>query len=170
MSWMSEIGSLLQQYRGASASTAPSNTTEDFGKVAAQAPASALAGGLAEAFRSNSTPAFGDMVSQLFANSNGEQRAGILNHLLAAAGPAVTSGGALGGLASMLSGGGRTVTAEQAQRLQPEEVGQLAAQAQKRDPSVIDTASEFYAQHPSLVKTLGAGALAVLMSHRSQRH
>jgi len=170
MSWMNEIGSLLQRYRGASASAPPSNASEDFGRVAEQAPPSALAGGLAEAFRSNSTPAFGEMVSQLFANSSGEQRAGILNHLLAAAGPAALSGGALGGLASMLSGDGRTVTAEQAQRLQPQEIGQLAAQAQKSDPSVVDRASEFYAQHPTLVKSLGAGALAVLMSHLSQRH
>ena len=169
MGLLNDVGSILQQYRGASASAPPQNAAEDFGKVAEQAPASALSSGLAEAFRSNSTPPFGQMVSQLFAQSDGTQRAGILNHLLAAAGPAVGSAGALGGLTALLSGGGgRAVTAEQAQQIRPEDVQQLADQAQKRDPSVIDRASEFYAQHPTLVKTLGAGALAVLMSNMSR--
>lgn len=169
MSWMSDIGGLLQKYRGASASP-QSNAAEDFGQVAAQAPTSALSSGLAEAFRSNSTPAFGDMISHLFNQSDGAQRAGILNHLIEAAGPALGSGGALGGLAGLLSGGGRGITAEQAQQVRPEDVRQLASEAEKRDPSVIDRASEFYAQHPTLIKTLGAGALAVLMSNMSQRH
>lgn len=31
----------------------------------------------------------------------------------------------------------------------------------------VDTAAQFYAQHPALVKTIGAGALAVLMSRIS---
>lgn len=169
MSWMSEIGDLLQKYRGGAASGAPSNAADDFGKVAEQAPQSTLSSGLAEAFRSNSTPAFGEMVSHLFAHSDGAQRAGILNHLLAAAGPAAASGGAFGSLAGSLSGEGGAVTAEQAQQVRPEEVQQLAAQAEKRDPSVIDRASEFYSQHPTLIKTLGAGALAVMMS-RMSRH
>lgn len=170
MSWMNEVGALLQQYRGASGSAAPANAAEDFGKIADKAPPSALSGGLAEAFRSNSTPAFGEMISGLFSQSDGAQRAGILNHLIAAAGPAMSSGAVAGGLSALLSGGGQRVTPEQAQQVRPEEVQQLASQAEKRDPTVIDRASEFYAQHPTLVKGLGAGALAVLMSHLSQRH
>lgn len=169
MSWMNEIGGLIQKYRGGSAS-GPANVAEDFSKVAQQAPTGALSGGLAEAFRSNSTPAFGEMISHLFSQSDGTQRAGILNHLIAAAGPAAASGGALAGLAGLMSGGGQNITPEQAQQVRPEDVRQLAAEAEKRDPSVIDRASEFYAQHPTLIKTLGAGALAVLMSHMSQRH
>lgn len=169
MTWMDQIGGLLQKYTGASGSP-PSSAADDFGKVAAQAPTSALSSGLAEAFRSDSTPEFGDMVSHLFAQSDGTQRAGILNHLVQAAGPAALSGGGLAGLSGLMSGAGRGITAEQAQQIRPEDVRQLASEAEKRDPSVIDRASEFYAQHPTLVKTLGAGALAVLMSHMSRRH
>lgn len=169
MSWFNEIGTLLQQYKGASASSPPPGAADDFAKVADRAPASALSGGLAEAFRSQSTPSFGEMIAQLFARSDGAQRSGILNHLIAAAGPAVSSTGLLGSLGS--SGGARAdIAPEQAQKLSPEAVQRLADEAQQRDPSIVDRAGEFYAQHPTLVKSLGVGALAVIMSHLSQRH
>lgn len=170
MSWIEEVGRLLGQYKGASASAPPPNVAADFAKVAEKTPPSAISSGLAEAFRSESTPEFGDMISRLFAQSDSTQRAGILNQLIAAAGPALSSGGALAGLSGLLSGTGSTVAPEQAQQVSADAVRQLADAAHKRDPSVIDKASEFYAQHPTLVKGLGAGALALIMSHLSQRH
>ena len=170
MSWIDEAAGLLQKYSGASPSSPPPDAATDFNKVAEKAPTTEMAGGLAEAFRSGSTPPFAEMISQLFAQSDGAQRAGILNHLLAAAGPAANSAGVLGSLQAMLQGARSTLTPEQAQQVPADAVRQLADVAQKRDPSVIDRAGEFYAQHPALVKTLGAGALALIMSHISQRH
>ncbi len=170
MSWIDEAAGLLQKYSGASPSSPPPEAASDFSKVAQSAPPTAVAGGLAEAFRSGNTPHFGEMISQLFAQSDAAQRAGILNHLLAAAGPMVGKEGASGGLAALLSGGAVTVTPEQAQKVPADAVRQLADAAQTRDPSVIDRAGEFYAQHPTLVNALGAGALALIMSHLSQRH
>ncbi len=167
MTWMNEVGNILQQYQNASASQAPSNVSTDFAKVAEHAPPAALSGGLAEAFRSPDTPPFAQMVAQLFGNSNGEQRAGILNHLVAAAGPAL-SGGLLGNLAGAPAGSG-AVTAQQAQQVQPETVRQLADTAQRNDPSIVDRAGQFYAQHPQLVRGLGAAALAMVMAHVSQQ-
>lgn len=169
MSWMNEIGTVLQRYQGTSASSAPQSAADDFTKVADLAPASAISDGLAAAFHSQSTPSFGEMIAQLFAQSDGAQRAGILNHLLAAAGPAAT---ALGIPASLHPPGGARAEAvpEETQQLSPEAVQRLAEEAQKRDPSIVQTASAFYAQHPTLVKSLGVGALAVIMSHLSQRH
>lgn len=168
MSLIDEFGALLGKYKSASASAPPPGVDADFAKVAEKTPTSAISSGLAEAFRSKSTPEFGDMISQLFAQSDSTQRAGILNHLLAAAGPALGSGGALAGLSGLLSGS--TVAPEQAQKVSADAVRQLANEAHKRDPSIVDKASEFYAQHPTLVKGLGAGALALIMSHLSQRH
>ena len=55
---------------------------QDYSRVAPSAPQSHLASGLAEAFRSDETPPFGQMLGTLFSNSNGQQRAGILNQLL----------------------------------------------------------------------------------------
>lgn len=135
--------------------------------MAQNAPQSNLASGLADAFRSNQTPPFPQMLGSMFSNSNGEQRAGILNHLLGAVGPSAGAGmlGSLGGLL----GGGSSITPEQAQQVSPEAVQNLAAQAQQSNPSIVDQASNFYAQHPTLVQGLGAGALAVIMSHMSRQ-
>ena len=104
------------------------------------------------------------MLSTLFRNSNGQQQAGIVNQLLGALGPSA-GGGILGGLL----GGGSQITPEQAQQVSPEAVHQMAEQAQKQNPSIVDQASSFYAQHPTLVKALGAGSLALIMSHMSSR-
>lgn len=167
MSWIDQVGSLLQNYSGASGSSAPRSATSDFAKVAESAPPSALSGGLSAAFRSGNS-SFGEMVSQLFAQSDATQRAGILGHLMAAAGPDAAS--ALGGLATLLPGSRSAASPEQAQQVPPEAVRELADAAAKHDPSIIDRAGEFYAQHPTLVKSMGAGALALIMSHLSQHH
>jgi hypothetical protein len=168
MNWMTGVGDLLQRYQSASPTTPPQTTQADFANVAQAAPASTVAGGLAAAFRSQQTPSFGEMVSQLFSQSNANQQAGILNHLISAAGPAGLSGGLLGELSGLLGGKQATVTPQQAQSVAPETVRTLAEHAQQRDPSIVERASEFYAQHPTLVKGLGAVALAVAMSHMSR--
>ena len=161
MGWMNQIGNMLQQYAGGSGS---GNVEQDFQHVAQQAPPSALSPGLADAFRSDKTPPFGQMLSSMFGQSNGDQRAGILNQLIQSVGPGMLAGGLL----SKLGGGGGTVTPQQAQQVTPEEVQGLAEHAQKQNPSIVDQASEFYAQHPQLVQGLGAGALAMIMSRMSQ--
>ncbi|MDQ1470935.1 MAG: hypothetical protein QOJ99_2415 [Bryobacterales bacterium] len=167
MGLMDEVGNLLQQYKGGQATSPTANVEGDFSQVAQAAPQAAVSSGLSDAFRSNQTPPFGQMVSQLFQNSNGSQKAGILNQLLGAAGPGALTGSVFGGLTSMLQG--RTsVTPEQAHQVSPEVVQQLSEHAEKQDPSIIDKASEFYAQHPTLVQGLGAGALALIMSRMSQ--
>ena len=173
MGWINQISDVLQKYTGAQASSPPPNATADFAKVAESAPPSAVSGAIADAFRSDSTPPFAQMLSQLFANSDPNQRAGILGQLLSAAGPAALSSGVLGSLASSLqgakAGGTPVVTPEQAQQITPDAVHQLAQHAEKQDPSVIDRAGEFYAEHPKLVQGLGAGALALMMSHLSRQ-
>jgi len=167
MGLLNQLSGLLQQYRGASASAPPPNVEQDFGQVAQHVPQAEISNGLSDAFRSNETPPFGQMVSQLFARSSGDQRAGILNHLLASAGP----GALLGSLPAALSGlfqGRSSVTPEQAEQIPPDAVQHLAEHAEKQDPSIVDRASQFYAQHPTLVQGLGAGALALVMSRISQ--
>lgn len=157
----SNLMGLLEQYAGPAAANS-GNVEKDFEQVSQTASSSHLANGLAEAFRSNQTPPFAEMISTLFSNSNGQQQAGILNHLLSSAGPATASS-----IFGNLLGGASQVTPEQAQQVAPEAVHQLAAQAEKNDPSIIDRASSFYSQHPGLVQALGAGSLALIMSHMS---
>ena len=57
------------------------------------------------------------------------------------------------------------MTPEQAEQLPPEAVQQLAQQAHQNNPSIVDQVSHFYSEHPTVIKTLGAGALALIMSH-----
>jgi hypothetical protein len=141
--------------------------------MAQTAPKSALADGLAAAFRSDQTPAFGQMLGQLFGQSNNQQRAGILNTLISTLGPTLVaqflSRGGASGLAGLLGGGQAEVTPEQAAQVSPQAVQEIAAEAEQKDPSVIDTLSHFYAQHPTLIKTLGAGALTIALAKIAQR-
>ncbi|HEX8091490.1 MAG TPA: hypothetical protein VF762_21735, partial [Blastocatellia bacterium] len=165
MNWINQLGGLLEQYTGVGASQAPSTVHDDFDQFAQVAPSGTLADGLSAAFRSDQTPPFGQMVGHLFGQSNGHQRAGILNTLISTLGPTLVAQllarrGAQG-LAGLLTGGRRQVTPEEAQQVPPEAVEEIAAQAEKKDPSVIDTLSNFYAEHPTLVKTLGGAALAI---------
>ena len=169
MGLMDQLSDVLKQYSGGTAQ-APSNVNEHFDQVAQAAPQSSVAEGLAAAFRSDQTPAFGQMVSGLFGQSNGEQKAGMLNQLLSSVGPGVLAQLAGGGaLAGLLGGGANSITAQQAQQVSPEVVQQLAAHAEKADPSIVDRASAFYAQHPTLVKTLGGAALSIAMAKVAQR-
>ena len=75
------------------------------------------------------------------------------------------SAGGLGALTGLLSGG--NVTPQQAQQVSPGAVEGLAQDAVRKDPSIMEKAADFYAQHPTLVKAIGAGALAILMSRIS---
>lgn len=127
-----------------------------------------IAGGLAAAFRSDQTPDFGNMLSNLFNHSDRQQRAGVLNQILSAAGPSLLGGALPPQLASLLRGGS-TVTPEQAESISPEAVQDLAHHAQKADPSIIDQVSGFYAQHPKVIQALGAGALAMVMTHMNKK-
>ncbi len=126
-----------------------------------------LASALGAAFRSDQTPAFPQLLSNLFSNSDGQQRAGLLNQVLASAGPGVLS--ALPGPLSALLKGGSAITPEQAQQISPESIQNIAEHAQKANPSIIDQVSGFYSQHPKVVQAIGAGALAMIMSHVNKR-
>ena len=165
-----DVLNVLRQYSGANAADPPANAQQDFQKVAEAAPQEHLAEGLAEAFRSNQTPAFPQMLAGLFSQSNGQQRAGILSQLLGSVNPSSLAGLG-GGLAALLKGASAAtaISPQQATQITPEEVQQLAEHAQKNNPSIVEQASSFYAQHPKLVQGLGAGALALILSHMSKK-
>ncbi len=124
----------------------------------------ALGQSLASMFRSTETAPFASQVSQLFSQSNADQRAGLLNQLLAAAGPALLSSSAGGVLGSLMSPGASQLTAEQAGHLSVTQVEQIAGQAERANPGVVDKVGHFYAQHATLIKTLGGAALTVALA------
>jgi hypothetical protein len=171
------LGALLQQFAGGSATKAQ-DAQDQFHAVAQNAPPDLLSQGLAAMFRSDQTPAFGQLAGQLFGQANPGQQAGMLSQLLGNMGPAALAslvGGAGGaGLASVLGqlsqGGAATVTPEQAAQLSPEQVQQIASHAERHNPGIIEQMSGFYAQHPGLVKTLGGAALSIALAEMAQRH
>lgn len=175
-----DIGRILDQYADRQDAD---GSEDDFDQVAQPAPASAVSQGVAEAFRADQTPPFPNMLGQMFGRADSGTRASILNQLIAAAGPAVLAGalgrsggagmGGLGGLLGGLLGGGGgfgqgqvpQLTPEQATKIPPEAVEELAREAQQKDPTVVDRVSDFAAQNPMLVKGLGAVALGIALKH-----
>jgi hypothetical protein len=172
-----DLGNLLQQYMGGNTNVDTAQAADHFDQVAQNAPREAVAQGVTQAFRSDQTPPFPQMLGQMFGNSNPNQRAGMLNQLLGSMGPGLLSslaGGALGNLGGLggLLGGGQSqqpqVTPEQASQMTPEQVQEIAAHAQQQNPGIVDRMGDFYAEHPTLVKTLGGAALAIALGHMAQ--
>lgn len=167
MGILDELAGLASQF--ASGRISDTEVHETYDRTAHAVPREDLAGGLAEAFRSDQTPPFQRMVTDLFNRSSPQEKAGLINQLIAALGPqlsqAIAAGG-LGSLAGTLSKGG--VTPGQASRIQPEQVEVLAQQAAQHDPTIMEKAAGFYAEHPTLVKAIGAASLAFLLSRMSQ--
>jgi len=165
---------ILQQY--ADPARAPTDRVEQhFDEVARQSDPRDLGNGVAAAFRSDATPPFGQMIGNLFGRSDPQQRAGILNQIIrsvGAGGLASIAGGVLGRVLGGAAGNAPpTITPEQASQISPADASAIAAHAEKKDPTIMDRAGEFYAQHPDLVKGLGAAALAIALGrmHSNQR-
>jgi hypothetical protein len=173
MSFLSGIGDLLKQYSGGTATNTAPAVEQHFDQVAQAVPSSTIASGLAEAFRSPQTASFPQMAAQLFANGNSQQQAGVLNGLVAALGPAVlakfASGAPNSPLASLLQSAG-SITPAQASSVSPADVEALTSHAQSQDPSIVDRVSAIYAQHPVLIKSLGAAALTIAMKKIAESH
>jgi hypothetical protein len=164
---------ILQQYTNPATINNPAAGAHDhFDEVARAAPPDVVGQGVADAFRADNTPPFGEMVGQMFGQSNPQQQAGVLNQLLRSIGPGVLSaigGGILGRMSAETSTGVPQLTPQQASQLTPEQVREIANHAEQHDPSVLDKIGGFYADHPQLVKTLGSAALTIALASIANR-
>ena len=158
------IGGLLQKYAGSGAPT--EQASEHYDQVSKNADPSLMADAIGSMMRSSDTPPFADIVGQLFGRGTGEQKASMLNAILASAGPAVLS--QLSGLIPGISAQTQ-VSAAQAQAVPADAVTQIANHAEQQDPTVIDRMSQVYAQHPALVQTLGTGAMIIALREIAKR-
>jgi hypothetical protein len=178
-----DLASLLQQYAGGGSS--PQDANDHFDQAAAHAPSDLLSQGIQALFQSNQTPPFPQLVGQMFGGGNQPQQSGMVNQLLATVGPALLAGliakggsGALSGLSGLLGGAANTagnnvannadkvpeLSPQQVAQLTPLQVQELAHAAEQQDPGIVAKMSQFYADHPTLVKTLGGFALTVALS------
>ncbi len=113
------------------------------------------------------------MLGQLFGRSPAAQKSNVLNTLIATLGPMLASQllakhGA-NRAAQELQTGKTTVSPEVAEQIPTTSIEAVAAEAEKKDPSIIDRISKYYADQPALIKTLGGLALAVAMARIAQR-
>jgi len=163
---------ILDRYANATAVPNSDIARQHFDEVSRTAPPELLGQGVADAFRADSTPPFGEMVGQMFGQSNPQQQAGLLNQLLRSVGPGLLSalgGGILGRMSAPSNSGAPQLTPEQASQLTPEQVKEIASGAERNDPSVLDRIGAFYADHPQVVKTLGSAALAIALAGVANR-
>jgi hypothetical protein len=163
---------ILQQYTNTTAVPNLNIAHEHFDEVSRTAPPDILGQGVADAFRADNTPPFGEMVGQMFGQSNPQQQAGVLNQLLRSIGPGVLSalgGGILGRMSAPSNTEAPQVTPQQASQVTPEQVQEIATRAEQHDPGVLDKIGGFYAEHPQLVKTLGTAALAIALAGVANR-
>jgi hypothetical protein len=165
-----DLGNLLQQYLGGPAQVDPNQASYDFERIADESSEDDLAPGISEALRSDQTPPFPQLVSQLYDQGNPHERAGMLNQLLGSVGPGVLSSIAGGVLGSIFQNRGQQpqVTPEMAQQVTPQQVQQIAEGAEQQNPGVVDQMGNFYARNPTLVKALGGAALAIALGHMAK--
>ena len=119
--------------------------------------------GLAETFRSDQTPEVGNMVGQMFGQSDGQQQAGMLNAIIKSLGPAATAALAGGVLNTIMDARDKQVSPEQAAQLTPQQVEEVVNQAQASNPGVVDQLADFYANNKGLVNTIGGIAASVML-------
>jgi hypothetical protein len=169
-----DLGGLLSKYLNVSSGQVLPDAENHFDQIAQQASPDVIRQGISDALRSDQTPALGQMVSDIYAKAAPNQQAGMLNQILSSLPPGTLSslgGGALGGLLGQLAAGGGSpqVTPQQASQISPSQVQDLANHAEKHDPSIFDKLGSFYAEHPDLVKKLGAAALTIAMANIAGR-
>ena len=160
---MSLLDTLTQMISGGNV------TDHHFDQVAKTASPEAMGGAIAGAFRSTETPPIGQMVGQLFGNSNPQQQSGMLNQLLSTLGPAAAAALAGGALSKVMSPGASQVTPEQAAKMSPEQVQAVVTHANDAHPGIADQLGGFYAQHSGLIKTLGGVAMLVAMTQMKDK-
>ena len=149
-----DVQTLIQQLSGKGNEVPPPEAQAQFQQIAQSAPPEELSEGLQDAFNSDKTPPFAQMIAQLFGQADGQQKNGILGALL----------GGLGGAAQQALGrAGVDGRPDEATQLSTGQVEQIAQQAQDADPGIVGQMSRFYAENPVLVKSLGGLAMAMVL-------
>jgi hypothetical protein len=140
------------------------NLLDDFSEVARSVPSKTIAHGLAAALRADQSASFGRKVAELFVHSNAELRVRTLNLLLENSSKPTQSSWASAGLFGLVPCM-RQIESETAMHIAPEAISVLAEESEQCDPDVVDRISALYAQHPAIVRALGARAISIIMTH-----
>jgi len=165
MGFLDNLAGVLSQY--ASGATPAGDASGHFDQVAQSVDSGMIAHGIAAALRSDQTPPFAQLASQLFASGNGDQKMAMINTLLSSVSPEQRAQ-----LAALIPelGGAPSVTGAQATAVSPAALQALVQRVEQHDPGIVDKMSALYAAHPTLVKTLGSAAMMIAMRKIAERH
>jgi hypothetical protein len=166
MAVLNAVKELLTQYAAGAVPAGDAGT--HFQQVAQSVDSRTLAHGIATAMRSDQTPPFSQIISQLFASGSSDQRTAMLNTLLSAVPPEQRAQ-----ISKLIPGFGAALAGAQSQagaNISPGGIQQLAQHVEQHDAGIVDKMSALYAQHPTLVRTLGSAAMMIAMRAIAQRH
>jgi hypothetical protein len=163
MGLLEDVKNLVEQYTSGGS---PQDVATNFSRVVDASDPDALSPGIAAAFRSDETPPFANMVTDLFSNASPDQKAGMLNALLGSVPPELQAT-----LRPMIPGAAAAapISRTHAENVSPDAVTQIAEKVERHNPGAIDLMSDFYARHPALVKTLGSAAMMIAMRKMADR-
>jgi hypothetical protein len=164
MRWVDQMGGVLLEYAHPQRNQLFPTIKDHFSKLVDHAPKQAIATGLAAVFRAEDTPAFAQMVVDLFEHSDALRRAGVLTVLVPYVSQESQNVLADGGLFGFPPGPMR-VLPDRMMDVSPEAVFLLATEAERRHRSgTIAVVSAFYAEHPAVLRHLGAHTLSLIMT------
>jgi hypothetical protein len=163
MALIDDLKAMLNRY--VSGGTPSGDTGAHFQQVAQSVDRGTLAEGIAAAMRSNDTPPFPLLASQLFASGSGEQKLAMLNTLFSSVPPDLRDQ-----LSAIIPGLGPVTSTTGAEVVPPDAVQQLAQHAERHDAGIVDRMSALYAAHPGLIQTLGSTAMMIAMRAIADRH
>ena len=155
------LADLLQQIVGGASQPSASQLEQ----VTQNASKADLQGGVSAALRSDQTPDLSQIVSQMFGQASPEQQAAILNTITAKLGPGALASVAGGVLAGHEGADTPQVSVAKAGTVTSDQVRDVVNAAQQHEPGLLERISGIYAEHPDLIKTLGAGALTIALAH-----
>ena len=161
MSLFDQLGPLLQRYAGGQAAATDAEAHNHYDQITAAVPPHDLAPSIGPALTTLSPTDVRDGVSASAAQMTPQQRGSMVGGILEGLGPQVTSVLASLGLNPSLAQNPGSAT--------PADAGALAAHVQQERPEIFNQAMAFYAQHPVLVKTLGAVAIARIAQQLTRR-
>jgi hypothetical protein len=165
MGLLDNLTGMLSQY--ASGAAPAGDASAHFEQAAQSVDSGTVAQGIAAALRSDQTPPFAQLASQLFAAGSSDQKMAMINTLLSSVSPEQRA--QLAGLIPRL-GGSASMTDAQAATVSPAAVQTLAQHVEQHDAGIVDKMSSLYAAHPTLVKTLGSAAMVIAMRKIAERH
>ena len=156
MTFLDRIGGLLDQYASGQGATSREEAQQHYDEIAQHVPPDVLRGEIGPALGGLDAGQVEDRIGRSAAQMTPEQRGGMLSGILGGlAGP--------GGLRDVLGRiGVDPSVASNPQTATPQDVAKVAAYAKDNRPDVFHKAMGFYAEHPLLVKTMGALAVAAI--------